>query len=79
VAVHLQPRPKEPHFFSLATPVEVTGHLTDFKVGVSAASVLATVARFATSIVTTPFEMLVAHRLPRDGADVCGEPAPAAR
>ena len=71
VAAHLQPRPKQPQFFSLATPVEVQGHITNPRVELAQGSVLATIGRFVASIVTTPFEMLTSTPPPADGADVC--------
>jgi hypothetical protein len=71
VAVRLQPTAKVPQFFSLATPVEVSGHLTDFRVGLPKGSVIGTVGRFFGSIVTTPYAMLTTTPLPADGEDVC--------
>ncbi len=74
LAVLLRPTPKQPQFFSLATPVEVTGRLTDFKVGLPSGSVVSTIGRFVGSIVTTPYAMLTTRPLAADGADVCTEP-----
>lgn len=71
VAVRLQPTAKVPQFFSLATPVEVSGHLTDFRVGLPKGSVIGTIGRFFGSIVTTPYAMLTTTPLPADGEDVC--------
>ena len=69
--VRLQPRAKRPQFFSLPVPVEVSGRLTDFKVGVPARSAVATVAGFFGSVVSTPIRLLSDKPLPADGADVC--------
>jgi hypothetical protein len=69
--VRLQPRAKRPQFFSLPLPVEVSGRLTDFKVGVPARSAVATVAGFFGSVVSTPIRLLSDKPLPADGADVC--------
>jgi uncharacterized protein involved in outer membrane biogenesis len=74
LAVLLQPRPKQPQFFSLGTPVEVSGRLTDYKVGLPSGSIVGTVGRFLGSIVTTPYQMLFSRPLPDDGSDVCESP-----
>ena len=70
IAVHLQPKAKKPQFFSLATPIDVGGHLTEPKIALGGA-IMSTIGHFFGSIVTTPFEMLTAKPIPRDGADVC--------
>ena len=74
LAFRFAPRAKEAQFFSLATPVAVTGTLTNFDVGPSAGDVLATIARFVGSAVVVPFQWLTEGPLPRDGADVCTDP-----
>ncbi len=67
----LSPQPKNPQFFSLETPVEVTGHATDFHVGVAGSEILKTAGRFLGSLVLAPIRKLIEGSLPRDGADVC--------
>jgi hypothetical protein len=69
--LRLAPKAKEPQFFSLATPIQVTGKLTDFKVGVAPGGVAETTLRFLTSVFVVPIEKLTKGRPPRDGADVC--------
>jgi len=71
LAIQMQPSPKQPQFFSLQTPVEVTGRVDDFRVGLPAGSIPTTVARFVGSLLTTPIEWLRRDPLPADGADVC--------
>jgi uncharacterized protein involved in outer membrane biogenesis len=70
----LQPRAKDLQLFSLATPVQVTGTLTDFHVGPGVGDVLATIGRFLGSLVVIPLEYLGSGPIPRDGADVCTDP-----
>jgi uncharacterized protein involved in outer membrane biogenesis len=65
------PRAKEPQFFSLATPVEVDGTLTEFKIRISGSDMLGTTARFFTSWILVPLEKLTGRGLPKDGADIC--------
>lgn len=74
MAFRLQPRAKRAQFFSLSTPVGVSGTLTDFKVGVATEDVLGTVGRFFGSVITVPLELLRGGRPPRNGADVCTDP-----
>jgi uncharacterized protein involved in outer membrane biogenesis len=71
LAFRLVPTAKSPQFFSLATPVGVTGTITDFKIGVSGSDVAETFARLFTSVIVVPIESLFGRKLPRDGADVC--------
>ena len=73
LAFRLAPKAKSPQFFSLATPVQVTGKITDFKIGVAGSDLMETVGRFFTSVFVVPFEMLTQKDLPRDGADVCAK------
>jgi uncharacterized protein involved in outer membrane biogenesis len=74
LAFRLQPQAKAAQFFSLATPVDVTGTLTDFSVGPSVGDVLLTLGRFFGSVVVVPFQWLTEGPIPRDGADVCTDP-----
>jgi len=67
----LVPQPKVAQFFALATPIEVTGTLQDFRVTVRPADVFATAARWATSLVVVPIRKLSETPPPADGADVC--------
>ena len=71
IAMRLQPQPKQAQFFSLATPIEVSGSFTDPQIGVNAGDVLATAGRLATSLIWVPLQKLVGKELPADGADVC--------
>lgn len=71
LAFRLVPTAKSPQFFSLATPIGVTGTITDFKIGVSGSDVLETTARLFTSVILVPLQSLLGRKLPRDGADVC--------
>ena len=79
LAFRFEPRAKEPQPFSLATPVEVTGTLTDFRVGPSPVDVLATVPRFLGSLILAPLGALGVELVPRDGRDVCADPLRASR
>jgi hypothetical protein len=74
LAFRLQPQAKTAQFFSLATPVDVTGTFTDFHVGPSVGDVLLTLGRFFGSLVVVPFQWLTEGPIPRDGADVCVDP-----
>ena len=69
--LYLAPKPKSPQFFSLATPVQVTGTFTEYKIGVAPGGVADTLARQLFSIVAVPLQKLTQPEIPRDGADVC--------
>jgi hypothetical protein len=71
LAFKLAPRAKTAQFFSLATPIAVTGKLTDFKIGVAPGGVAETTVRFLTSLFVVPLQKLTEGQVPRDGADVC--------
>jgi uncharacterized protein involved in outer membrane biogenesis len=74
----LVPQPKVAQFFALATPIEVTGTLQDFRVTVRPGDVFATAARWATSLVVVPIRKLTETPPPADGSDVCNAPFRAA-
>jgi uncharacterized protein involved in outer membrane biogenesis len=69
--VRMQPQAKTAQFLSLATPIEVTGSLDQFKVGPNPGDVMQTIVRLATSIFWVPIQKLMGEKLPADGADVC--------
>jgi uncharacterized protein involved in outer membrane biogenesis len=74
VTLRMRPQAKTAQFLSLATPVELSGSFTDFKVGVSPGDVVETVGRVATSVVWVPLKKLFGRRIPQDGSDVCANP-----
>ena len=69
---HLKPAPKKAQFFSLATPVSVSGTITDADIGVTPGAVLGTIARLATSVVAVPFKKIFTDDMKPDGREVCG-------
>jgi len=71
VEAGLQPRPKSPQFFSLGTPIQVSGSFRDFGVGVSAADLAGTVIRGVTDLATFPFRFVFSKRMSKDGAEAC--------
>jgi uncharacterized protein involved in outer membrane biogenesis len=71
VALRLEPKPKSPQFFSLATPVQVNGSFTDFKVGVAPGGVAETIGRQLFSLFLVPLQKLTEKEIPRDGSDIC--------
>lgn len=71
VAMRLQPQAKSAQFLSLATPIEVSGSFSDFRVGANPGDVMQTVVRLATSIFWVPLQKLFSDKVPADGSDVC--------
>ncbi len=74
IAFRFRPRAKGPVLFSLQPPIDVTGTMTDYRIGVPPGSIFSTVARFFTSVFVVPIQTLTQGRLPVDGADVCTDP-----
>ena len=71
VSLRLAPKPKSPQFFSLATPVQVNGSFTGFKVGVAPGGVAETIGRQLFSVILVPMQKLTQKEIPRDGSDIC--------
>jgi uncharacterized protein involved in outer membrane biogenesis len=67
----LAPKPKSPQFFSLATPVQVNGTFTDYKIGVAPGGVAETIGRQIFSLILVPMQKLTEKEIPRDGSDIC--------
>ncbi|NOQ52920.1 MAG: AsmA family protein [Desulfuromonadaceae bacterium] len=65
------PTPKEPQFFSLATPFQVSGKFTDFDMGIKPGGIIGTTVSWITSPLHVPVRKLVGTKLPADGGDVC--------
>ncbi len=74
IGFRFRPRTKGPVLFSLQPPIDVTGSMSDFRVGVGRGTMGETMARFFTSVFVVPFEILTRGRMPADGADVCTDP-----
>ena len=74
VNLSVTPVPKKPEFFSLATPIGVTGKFSDFKLGIVPGGLLGTSVRFITSPIHVPIARLAGISLPKDGSDICGMP-----
>ncbi|MBL0382146.1 MAG: hypothetical protein JKP90_21540 [Desulfofustis sp. PB-SRB1] len=64
----MRPTPKSPQFFSLATPINITGTIRDFHIGVSAGSVIGTAFRFVSSVITVPLQKILTNNMEPDGA-----------
>jgi hypothetical protein len=69
--LYVQPYAKTPQFLSLAIPIELSGSLDDFNVGVRAGDVVETVGQFVTSVIWVPLQMFFGKTTPLDGRDVC--------
>jgi hypothetical protein len=67
----LRPIPKRPQFYSLATPVNVSGRLEDLKVGVARGGIIGTIIRVATSYIVVPVQWIIFNKVPQDGTEQC--------
>jgi hypothetical protein len=74
IQLRLVPRPKVAQFFSLATPIEVTGTFEDYRISVLPADTIGTAVRWASSPALVPIQRIAEGRVPADGRDVCGGP-----
>ncbi len=69
--LRMSPQAKTAQFLSLATPIQVDGTFSNFKVGVSPGDIVGTVGRLVTSIFWVPLQKMAGKTLPPDGGDVC--------
>jgi uncharacterized protein involved in outer membrane biogenesis len=67
------PKAKKPEFFSLATPVKISGKFDDFGIGINVVRLTGTVASFVTSPVHVPLRRIFAKKRPEDGKEACME------
>ena len=67
------PKAKRPEFFSLATPVKVSGKFDDFGIGINVVRLTGTVASFVTSPVHVPLRRIFSTKKPEDGKVACRE------
>ncbi|MBW1751401.1 MAG: hypothetical protein JRJ37_12105, partial [Deltaproteobacteria bacterium] len=65
------PKAKRPEFFSLATPVKVSGKFDDFGIGINVVRLTGTVASFVTSPLHVPLRRIFARKRPEDGKEAC--------
>jgi uncharacterized protein involved in outer membrane biogenesis len=75
IAFRFRPRAKGVTFFSLQTPLSVSGTMSDFTIRPTRGDVLEALARLFAEVVVVPLEILFRGPLPRDGADVCSDPS----
>jgi len=68
-----EPRPKSPQLFSLGVPIEVSGELSDFKVGTDPWNILWFFVRVSFFIYDYAVQLFTNEGLPADGQDVCAE------
>ena len=69
----MAPKAKKAEFFSLATPIQVKGTFTDYKVGVRPGGLIGTAVRFITSPVVAPIQRIFTEKVAADGKTACSE------
>ena len=67
------PQAKRERFFSVASPVEVTGPLGDVQVGIAGGGMLQTLFRWYVAYIYVPWKWLTGERFPEDGTLSCIE------
>jgi hypothetical protein len=65
------PQAKTERFFSVSTPIEVTGPFDDFSVGVAPGGFLTTMIRWYYGLIYVPWKWLTGERFPKDGIATC--------
>lgn len=65
------PQAKRERFFSVSTPVRVTGPWDDYQIGVEPGGFIGTLFRWYMSLVYVPFKWLTGERFPADGLETC--------
>jgi uncharacterized protein involved in outer membrane biogenesis len=71
VYLTMAPKAKKAEFFSLATPIEVKGTFTDYKIGVKPGGLIGTAVRFITSPVVVPIQRMFTEKVAADGKAAC--------
>jgi uncharacterized protein involved in outer membrane biogenesis len=71
VYLAMAPKAKKAEFFSLATPIQVKGTFTNYKIGVQPGGLLGTAFRFITSPLFVPIQRTFTARAPADGKAAC--------
>jgi AsmA family protein len=69
--MRMRPQAKTAQFFSLATPIQVSGTFSNFKIGVAPGGTIETAGRLLTSIIWVPLQKLFGKKIPANGEDVC--------
>ncbi|MCP4622466.1 MAG: AsmA family protein [bacterium] len=69
----MAPKAKKAEFFSLATPIEVKGTFTDYKIGVRPGGLIGTAVRFITSPVVVPIQRVFTEKVAADGKAACSD------
>lgn len=71
IELYVEPKAKRPEFFSLATPVRISGQFKDFGIGINPLHVAGSAIKFVTSPVIVPFHRLFTKDAPADGIEAC--------
>ena len=71
VYLAMAPKAKKAEFFSLATPIQVEGTFTDYKIGMQPGGLLGTAIRFITSPIVVPIQRISTARAAEDGHPAC--------
>ena len=69
--ITIWPQAKREKFFSMSTPVLVSGPWQDFNIGVAPGGVITTMLRFWYNLIYVPVQWLVGERFPADGIATC--------
>ena len=71
VYLAMAPKAKKAQFFSLATPIQVKGTFTDYKIGMQPGGLIGTAIRFLTSPIVVPIQRIFSEGATADGRAAC--------
>jgi uncharacterized protein involved in outer membrane biogenesis len=71
VYLAMAPTAKKAEFFSLATPIQVKGTFTDYKIGMQPGGLIGTAIRFITSPLVVPIQRIFTEGATADGRAAC--------
>jgi uncharacterized protein involved in outer membrane biogenesis len=71
VYLAMAPKAKKAEFFSLATPIQVKGTFTDYKIGMQPGGLIGTAIRFITSPIVVPIQRIFTEGATSDGRAAC--------
>ena len=65
------PQAKREKFFSMSTPVKVTGPFDDFQIDVETGGLFGTAMKWWMNLIYVPYKWLTGERFPADGSPTC--------
>ena len=71
IEARLRPIPKRPQFYSVATPIQVSGKLDSLDVAITTGGLMGTMIRLLTSYIVVPIQWIILDHVPKNGTEEC--------